>query len=96
MDKYRIRTNDNIYQVLDTSSLPQDKSFWAQLIKLVVGLGIVIAVQSLTKSPLLALLGGHNAGNAVRYFLMVLVGGALWPMTFKFFGKLGRKKAVAA
>ena len=29
MDKYRIRTNDNIYQVLDTSSLPQDKSFWA-------------------------------------------------------------------
>jgi len=70
--------------------------WWAQLIKLVVGLGIVIAVQSLTKSPLLALFGGHNAGNAVRYFLMVLVGGALWPMTFKFFGKLGRKKAVAA
>ena len=29
MDKYRIRTNDNIYQVLDTSSLPQGKSFWA-------------------------------------------------------------------
>lgn len=30
MDKYRIRTSDNIYQVLDTSSLPQDKRvFWA-------------------------------------------------------------------
>lgn len=31
MDKYRIRTSDNIYQVLDTSSLPQDQSFWAQI-----------------------------------------------------------------
>lgn len=70
--------------------------WWAQLIKLVAGLGLVIAVQTLTKAPLLALFGGHNAGNAVRYFLMVLTGGALWPMTFKFFGKLGRKKALAA
>jgi len=69
--------------------------WWAQLIKLVIGLGIVIAVQSLTKSPLLALCGGHNAGNAIRYFLMVLVGGALWPLTFKFFGKLGHKKEQA-
>ncbi len=70
--------------------------WWAQLLKLVLGLGVVVAVQSLTKSPLLALFGGHNAGNAVRYFLMVLVGGALWPMTFRFFGKLGRKAEQAA
>jgi undecaprenyl-diphosphatase len=70
--------------------------WWAQLLKLVLGLGVVVAVQSLTKAPLLALFGGHNAGNAVRYFLMVLVGGALWPMTFQFFGKLGQKKEQAA
>ena len=70
--------------------------WWAQLLKLVIGLGLIIAVQTLTKSPLLALFGGHNAGNAVRYFLMVLVGGALWPMTFKFFGKLGQKKEQTA
>ena len=70
--------------------------WWAQLLKLVLGLGLVVAVQSLAKAPLLALFGGHNAGNAVRYCLMVLVGGALWPLTFKFFGKLGQKKEVAA
>ena len=70
--------------------------WWAQLLKLALGLGLVVAVQSLTKTPLLALFGGHNAGNAVRYFLMVLVGGALWPMTFPFFGKLGQKKEAAA
>jgi len=70
--------------------------WWAQLLKLALGLGIVIAVRMALKAPLLALCGGHNAGNAIRYFLMVLVGGALWPLTFKFFGKLGRKKEQTA
>jgi undecaprenyl-diphosphatase len=70
--------------------------WWAQLLKLALGLGVVICVQKFTKTPLLALFGGHDVGNAIRYFLMVLVGGALWPMTFKFFGKLGRKKETAA
>lgn len=31
MDKYHIRTSDNIYQVLDTGPLPKEKSFWALL-----------------------------------------------------------------
>lgn len=70
--------------------------WWAQLLKLALGLGLVIAVRMLFKAPLLALFGGHDVGNAVRYFLMTLVGGALWPMTFRFFGKLGQKKVAAA
>lgn len=69
--------------------------WWAQIIKLVLGLAIVIAVQKFTKEPLLALFGGHNAGNAIRYFLMVALAGAVWPLTFKFWGKLGRKAAAA-
>ena len=70
--------------------------WWAQIIKVALGLGLIIAVQSLTKAPLLALFGGHNAGNAVRYCLMVVVGGALWPLSFRLFGKLGQKKEQAA
>lgn len=31
MDKYHIRTNDNIYQVLDTGPLPREKSTWMLL-----------------------------------------------------------------
>jgi len=27
----------------------------------------------------------------VRYGLMVVFAGAIWPLTFKFWGKLGRK-----
>lgn len=68
--------------------------WWAHICKLVLGLAIVIAVQKLTKEPLLALCGGHNAGNAIRYFIMVSLAGAVWPLTFKFWGKLGRKDAA--
>ncbi len=70
--------------------------WWAQLLKLALGLALVIAVRMLLKAPLLSLFHGHNAGNAVRYCLMVLAGGALWPMTFRFFSKLGRKKEQPA
>ena len=70
--------------------------WWAQLLKLALGIGAVLVVRMLLKAPLLALFGGHNVGNAVRYFLMVLVGGALWPMTFPFFAKLGQKKESAS
>ena len=70
--------------------------WWAQLLKLALGLTLVIVIRLLLKEPLLALFGGHNAGNAVRYFLMVVFGGALWPLTFRFFGKLGRKKEQPA
>ena len=61
--------------------------WWAQIIKLIGGVAIVVAVRSLTKAPLNALLGAP-VGGAVRYFLMVMSGGLLWPMTFRFFEKL--------
>ena len=59
--------------------------WWVQILKVALGLALVIAVRMLLKEPLLALFGGHNAGNALRYFLMVVTGGALWPLTFRFF-----------
>lgn len=70
--------------------------WWAQILKVALGLGLVIAVRMLLKTPLLAIFGGHNTAHAVRYFLMVVVGGALWPLTFRFFGGLGQKIKQAA
>ena len=32
-----------------------------------------------------------EATFVIRYFLIVVVAGLLWPMTFKFFAKLGKK-----
>ena len=61
--------------------------WWAQILKLVGGVAIVVAVRSLLKAPLNALLGAP-IGGAVRYFLMVMSAGLLWPMTFRYFAKL--------
>ncbi|MBD5169217.1 MAG: phosphatase PAP2 family protein [Oscillibacter sp.] len=69
---------------------PNRAPWWGQAIKLVGGLVLVVLVKSLLKAPLLALCGGHEAAHAVRYFLMVLVAGCLWPMTFRFFEKYER------
>ena len=41
---------------------------------------------------LLALTGGHEAAHGIRYFCMVLFAGAVWPLTFRWFGHLGGGK----
>ncbi len=64
--------------------------WWGQAIKLLGGLVLVVLVKSLLKEPLLALFGGHEAAHAVRYLLMVLMAGCLWPMTFRFFERYSR------
>lgn len=67
------------------TQFPTRAPWWGQIVKLVVGLALVVAVKSLLKAPLLALCGGHDLGNLLRYFLMVVVAGAVWPLTFRFF-----------
>ena len=66
-------------------NFPTKAPLWGQFIKLAVGFALTVAVKSLLKAPLLALCGGHNVGNLIRYFLMVMVAGGLWPLSFRFF-----------
>ena len=63
--------------------------WWAQIIKCLGGLGLLMLTRVVLKEPLLALLGGDAAADGLRYFLMTLIGGAVWPMTFRFFSRLG-------
>jgi membrane-associated phospholipid phosphatase len=67
--------------------------WWVQIIKVVGGLIIVLAVKELTKIPLNALLPDleNTWSRLIRYFLVAVVGGALWPMTFKFWNRLSKK-----
>ena len=65
--------------------------WWVQILKTVGGLLLVLAVKEIMRAPLDALFGGHLAARSVRYFLMVVVGGVLWPMSFRFWKKLGKK-----
>lgn len=69
---------------------PNRAPWWGQAVKLLGGLVLVVLVKSLLKAPLLALCGGHEAAHAIRYFLMVLVAGGVWPMTFRFFERYTR------
>ena len=64
--------------------------WWGQIIKLIGGLALAIAVKSLLKAPLLALCGGHAVAHALRYCALVLVAGGLWPMTFRFYDRFTR------
>ena len=70
---------------------PTKAVWWAQLIKIVAGLCLVLAVKSGMKAPLNHLLG-ESVGRAARYFLIVVVSGVLWPLSFRWFSKLGSKE----
>ena len=70
--------------------------WYAQLLKVIVGLGIVLAIKSGLSSPLTALFGGNEyAARILRYFLIVIFAGVLWPMTFKWFANLKSEKLDA-
>lgn len=65
--------------------------WWAQLLKVILGLGVVLLVKEGLRGPLEAGMPIYAARSA-RYFLIVVTAGFLWPMTFRWFGKLGVKK----
>ena len=62
--------------------------WYAQIIKVAVGLGIVLGIKSGLSKPLVALFGNEFVARGVRYFLIVAFAGIVWPMTFKFFAKM--------
>lgn len=64
--------------------------WWAQILKAVLGLGVVLLVKEGLRSPLEAVMPSYTA-RAARYFLIVVTAGVLWPMTFRWFGRLGVK-----
>ena len=63
-----------------------------QVCKLVLGLALLLGVRAGVKPVLNAVSGGALWANAVRYFLMVVFAGCVWPLTFPYFAKLGAKK----
>lgn len=64
--------------------------WWVQIVKVVVGLGLVLGVKEGLRAPLEFLMPAYPA-RAVRYFLIVITAGAIWPMSFAKLSKLGKK-----
>lgn len=70
---------------------PVQAVWWAQIIKIIIGLLIVLAVKEGLRAPLEMLLPVYPA-RAIRYFLIVVTAGTVWPMSFRYLSKLGVKK----
>lgn len=66
--------------------------WWVQVIKVAVGMALLLAIKSGLKAPLLALLGHEGLAGGMRYFLLVLVAGAVWPLVFRPMSKWGKGK----
>ena len=64
--------------------------WWVQILKVVLGLLLVLAVKEGLRAPLELLLPVYPA-RAVRYFLVVIMAGIIWPMSFRYLSKLGAK-----
>lgn len=65
--------------------------WWAQLLKVFLGIAVVLVVKEGLRAPLETVFGVYP-GRAVRYFLIVVTAGFLWPMSFRWLSKLGVKK----
>ena len=66
--------------------------WWAQILKLLIGVALVMGTRLALKPLFAAIFGDHAWTSGLRYFMMAVVGGVLWPMTFGFWGKLGTQK----
>ena len=69
-----------------------DAIWWAQILKAVLGLGVILLVKEGLRAPIDWVFAGHMAGRAARYFLIVVTAGIVWPLSFKWFAKLGKKE----
>lgn len=76
--------------ILDRKYIKYDtRAVWyVQIIKLVLGFALVLGVKSGLSSPLTALFGNEYIARAVRYFLIVIVAGVLWPYCFKYLKRI--------
>ena len=60
-----------------------------QIAKVALGLALLLALRAGLKAALLALFADALWTNAVRYFLLVVFAGCVWPRTFPRFARLG-------
>lgn len=67
---------------------PVKAVWWVQIIKVALGLLLVLLVMEGTSAPLKTAFG-PMIGRCIRYFLTVITAGAVWPLTFRFWGRIG-------
>lgn len=75
---------DKRYIKFDTGA-----SWYVQIIKVTLGLAITLLLKEGLRTPLEFVCGGNELiARMLRYLIVVLFAGAVWPLTFKFFTRL--------
>ncbi|MDD6189914.1 MAG: glycerophosphodiester phosphodiesterase family protein [Clostridiales bacterium] len=79
-------------------SFDEKAPLWAQILKTVLGLAIILALKAGLKPIFSLIFGGHDSATALRYFLIVVFAACVWPLTFPWFARgcpLGRRAKKA-
>lgn len=73
--------------LLDLKRKPFDvhAPWWAQILKVAIGIGIIFGIKEGLKPLLAALFGTQYFTNTLRYFCMVAFATCVWPLTFPWF-----------
>lgn len=66
--------------------------WWAQLLKVALGLALTLAVKELAYL-VFGVIPSEPFNRCLAYFVLVIFAGAVWPLTFRFFAKLGKKQS---
>ena len=67
-------------------------SLLVQAVKLIIGFALLMGIRAALKAPLRALFAGSYFSDCVRYFIMVVFAGCIWPLTFPYFRRKLEKK----
>lgn len=65
--------------------------WWAQILKAVGGIALVLCVKEGLRAPFELIFGNELVARGARYFMIVMAGGVVWPLTFNWFSRLGKK-----
>ena len=68
-----------------------DGNFLCQCLKLILGIISLLGIKEGLKYPLSLIFGGSYASDCIRYLLLVIFAGCIWPLTFNWFKKIGVK-----
>ena len=68
--------------------------WWVQILKVVLGLGLTLGVKELAYLAF-SWIPSEPLSRCFAYFVLVIFAGAVWPLTFRLFGKWGQKKVDA-
>lgn len=68
---------------------------WAQALKLVLGVALVVGVRAALKPAAAAIFSNPGVASGARYFVMVLFIVLVWPLTFPWFSRGCRSKKAA-